>query len=243
MKRILVLTAMTIALLMQGCMQSGGPKGEKEEAEAARIYSDLGLGYLRQGSLEQALEKLKRALEIDSKYPAANHYIAEVYKQLGDTKQAEKYYDRAAELDPRNPMVLNNYGAFLCDQARFVDAEKYFLRAANTPRYQTPELAYENLALCAQRVNNSDKAEEYFRKALAANPKLSKSLYQLAQLSYDKKDHLKARAFLQRFHGVSTQSEQSLKLAIKIEQALGNETALQEYRQALKTRFPDAVTE
>ena len=243
MKRILVLAAMAIALLVQGCMQSGGPKGEKEEAEAVRIYSDLGLGYLRQGNLDQALVKLQRALEIDSKYPAANHYIAEVYKQLGEIEQAEKYYDRAAELDPKNPMLLNNYGAFLCEQSRFVDAEKYFLRAANTPRYQTPELAYENLALCAQRVNSSDKAEEYFRKALAINSKLPQSLHQLAQINYDKKDYLKARAFLQRFHGVAAQSEQSLKLAIKIEQALGNEAALQEYRQTLKTRFPDAATE
>jgi type IV pilus assembly protein PilF len=190
-----------------------------------------------------ALEKLKRALEIDSKNPAANHYIAEVYKQQGEAKQAEKYYDRAAELDPKNPMVLNNYGAFLCDQSRFADAEKYFLRAASAPRYQTPELAYENLALCAQRMKNSKQAEEYFRKALAANPKLPKSLYQMAQLSYDQKEYLKARAFIQRFHGVAMQSEQSLKLAIKIEQALGNKAALQEYQQELKARFPDATTE
>jgi len=243
MNKVIVLMVTLFALLLQGCVQSGGPKGEKETAEAVRIYNDLGLGYLRQGKLDQAQDKLKRALELNSSDPAANHYIAEVYKQQGDTKLAEKYYDRAAELDPRNPMVLNNYGAFLCEQSRFADAEKYFLRAANTPRYQTPELAYENLALCAQRVNNMDKAEEYFRKALSANPKLPKSLYQLAQLSYDKKDYLKARAFLQRFHGVAAQSEQSLKLAIKIEEVLGNEAALEEYRQSLKTRFPDAVTE
>lgn len=243
MRPVLVLMAMTVALLLQGCVQSGGPRGEKETAEAVRIYSDLGLGYLRQGRLDQALEKLQRALELNSNDPASNHYIAEVYKQMGETKSAEKYYDKAAELDPRNPMLLNNYGAFLCEQSRFSDAEKYFLRAANVPRYQTPELAYENLALCAQRMNNSDRADEYFRKALALNPKLPKSLYQLAQLNYDNKEYLKARAFLQRFHGVAAQSEQSLKLAIRIEEALGSGAALQEYRQALKTRFPDAATE
>lgn len=242
MRQILLLMAMSVALLSQGCVQSGGPKGEKETAEAVRIYSDLGLGYLRQGKLDQALEKLKRALELDSRDPASNHYIAELYAQQGEARLAEQYYDKASELDPKNPMVLNNFGAFLCEQSRFADAEKYFLRAANAPRYQTPELAYENLALCAQR-DNSSKAVEYFRKALALNPLLPKALYQLAQLSYDGKEYLKARAFLQRFHGVAAQSEQSLRLAIKIEESLENEQARLEYQQALKSRFPDAATE
>ncbi len=237
-----LLMTIAVALLVQGCVQSGGVK-EQDEAEAIQIYSDLGLNYLRQGKLDQALVRLQRALDLNSNDLAANHYIAEVYKQLGETKKAEKHFDKAVDIEPKNPMILNNYGAFLCDQSRFSDAEKYFLRAANAPRYQTPELAYENLALCAQRVNNNDRADEYFRKALALNPKLPKSLYQLAQLNYDSKEYLKARAFLQRFHAVSVQSEQSLKLAIRVENALGNEQAQQEYHHALKTRFPDAITE
>lgn len=243
MMRLTLLLAITVALLLQGCAQTGGPKGPTETAEAVRIYSDLGLGYLRQGKFDQALAKLKRALELNSKDPDSNHYIAEVYKQLGEIKEANRYFDKAADLDPKNPMLLNNYGAFLCEQSRFVDAEKYFLRAATLPRYQTPELAYENLALCAQRVNDPVQAETYFRKALAINPKLQKSLYQMAQLSYDNKEYLKARAFVQRYQEGVEPSELGLKLAIKIETALGNEAALQEYRQVLKSHFPDAATE
>lgn len=243
MRWIMIAMVAAAALWMQGCAQTTGPKTDKEKAEAVHIYSDLGLGYLRQGKLDLAQEKLQRALEIKDDDPATNHYIAEVYKQQGEAEKAERYYDKAVELDPKNPMLLNNYGAFLCEQSRIADAEKYFLRAANAPRYQTPELAYENLALCAQRMNNVEQAEEYFRKALVINSKLPKSLYQLAQLSYDKKDYLKARAFLQRYHGVAPQSEQSLKLAIRIEEALGSEQSLQEYRDALKSRFPDVKTE
>ncbi len=243
MMRLTLMVAITVALLLQGCAQSGGPKGPTETAEAVRIYSDLGLGYLRQGKFDQALVKLKRALELNSSDADSNHYIAEVYKQLGETKQASRYFDKAADLDPKNPMLLNNYGAFLCEQSRFADAEKYFLRAANLPRYQTPELAYENLALCAQRMNDPRQAETYFRKALDINPKLQKSLYQLAQLNYDKKEYLKARAFVQRYQEGAEPSELGLKLAIKIEAALGNEAALQDYRQALKSHFPDAATE
>ncbi len=243
MMRLTLLLTITVALLLQGCAQTGGPKGPTETAEAVRVYSDLGLGYLRQGKFDQALVKLKRALELNSKDPDSNHYIAEVYKQLGEIKEANRYFDKAADLDPKNPMLLNNYGAFLCEQSRFVDAEKYFLRAATLPRYQTPELAYENLALCAQRMNDPVQAETYFRKALAINSKLQKSLYQMAQLSYDNKEYLKARAFVQRYQEGMEPSELGLKLAIKIEAALGNEAALQEYRQRLKSHFPDAATE
>lgn len=241
--RRLTLLAVATAVLLQGCAQTSGPKGAAETAEAVRVYSDLGLGYLRQGKLDQALLKLRRALELDSRDPSSNHYIAEVYKQLGEAKQADHHFEKAADLDPKNPMLLNNYGAFLCDQSRFADAEKYFLRAANLPRYQTPELAYENLALCILRMNVPAQAETYFRKALAINPDLQKSLYQMAQLSYNNKEYLMARAFVQRFQSVAEPSELGLKLAIKIETALGNEPALQEYRQSLKTHFPNAVVE
>lgn len=241
MKQILAMALIAAALLLQGCAQTGGPKTAKEKAEAVRVYDELGLGYLRQGKLDLAEEKLKRALEIKGDDPAANHYIAEVYKQQGDMQNADTFFVRAVELNPKNPMVLNNYGAFLCDQSRFKDAEKYFLQAANAPRYKTPELAYENLALCAQRMNNMALAEEYFRKALEINPKLPKSLYQMAQLSYDKKDYFRARAFLERLHSVVPESEESLKLGIAIEQALGAKDIVREYREKLKNRFPDAA--
>ena len=229
--------AVLISMLLQACVTSGQRSEDPEKA--AQIYADLGLEYLRQGKLDLALMKLERSLELNKKYPQAHHYIAEVYKQMGDEELAEKFYKSALHFDSENPMLLNNYGAFLCQQSRIDESEKYFLRAANLSGYRTPELAFENLALCALQNHDKVKAEEYFRKALATNPSLHKSLYQMAQLSYEDGVYLKARAFIQRFHAIG-QTEQSLKLGIRIEKALGDNAAVDRYRNALSTGLSGA---
>lgn len=226
--------AVLISVVLQGCVTSGMRNEDPEKA--AKIYAELGLEYLRQGKLKLALTKLERSLELNKKNPLAHHYIAETYKQMGDMKLTEKYYKSAIYYDDDNPLLLNNFGAFLCKQSRVDESEQYFLRAANSSKYRTPELAYENLALCALQNGNKEKAEQYFRKALALNPALHKSLYQLALLNYDAGAFMKARAFIQRFHAIG-ETEQSLELAIRVEQALGNSAAVDRYKKTLSTKF------
>lgn len=229
-----------LALLTQGCVSTSNRHEDPEQA--ANIYADLGLEYLRQGNLELSLIKLKRSLELNEDHKAANHYIAEVYKQMGQKELADEHFKKAVKLDPSNPTLLNNYGAFLCGEGRFDESETYFVKAAESPRYRKPELAYENLGLCAMSTENKDKAEPYFRKALKINPKLPKSLYQLAQLNFDKHDYLHARAFIQRLNEMGY-SEPSLQLAIKIERAQGDEAAVEKYTKLLQEKYPDADVE
>ena len=238
------LTRLALVLLVlslaQGCVSTDTRKENPEKA--AQLYADLGLEYLRQGKLELALTKLERSLELNKKLPQAHHYLAEVYKQMGDMELAEKYYNSAVRYDGHNPMLLNNFGAFLCQQSRVEESEKYFLRAAEVPANRTPELAYENIALCALQNGNKAKAEEYFRQALAVKSSLHKSLFQMAQLSYDDGAFMKARAFIERFHAIG-ETEQSLKLGIRIEQALGDNAAVDRYEKALSAKLSGARPE
>ena len=240
MKQSMLVVIVVSLLLMQGCV-SNNTRNE-DPAQAATIYADLGLEYLRKGNLELALVKLERSLELDNKHPKANHYVAEVYKQMGNMDLADDYYTKAVKYDAENPMLLNNYGAFLCDQGRIEESEKYFMRASKTPRYRNPELTYENIALCALQADDIVKAEEYFRKALQIRPTLPKSLYQMANITYDKQAFMKARAFIERFHSIA-KTEASLKLGIQIEEALGDEAAAKKYREALSTRFQNTSEE
>ena len=238
MKQLGLLGVLCLLLaLLQGCVSSG--KRSEDPEKAAQIYADLGLEYLRQGNLDLAVSKLERSLELDSKLPRANHYIAEAYKQQGEMKLAEEYYNKAVDYDSDNPMLLNNYGAFLCGQGRIEESEEYFTRAAEVPSYRTPELAYENQALCALQNGNKTKAEEYFRKALNVKPVLPKALYQMALLTYEQQEFLKARAFIERFHALG-RTEKSLKLAIKIEWALGDKAAVARLRETMRIEFPNA---
>ncbi len=235
------LTMMVCATLLTACASSDNKNKEQDPERASEIFADLGLGYLRQGDAELALEKLERSLELNSDNAAANHYIAEAYRQLEDYENADKYFQRAIELDANNPSLLNNYGAFLCGQGRYKDAEKYFLRVANAPRYRVPQLAYENLGLCAASANHMQDAERYLRKALSLDPELAKSLYQMALITADSNRMLPARAFLERFHGIAGKTAPSLQLGVRIERALGADDVADEYQEMLEKMFPDFI--
>ena len=63
----------------------------------------------------------------------------------------------------------------------------------------------------------------------------------MSQLSYDKKNYLSARAYLQRYLAVSRHSAASLWLGIRIENILGDKDALSSYKLSLKNNFPDST--
>lgn len=230
-KSALISSFLIVAL--SGCVSDSATRKDMDVNKASQLYADLGLAYLQQGDTERAQAKLKKALELNKRNAQAHHYIAEVYKNLDDPEFAEKHYKASLKLDTQDAMVLNNYGAFLCGESRFSDAETYFLQAATVHRYKTPELAYENVALCAMRSAMPDKAMEYFRRALSIKPDMPKSLFNMAQVSYNIGEALKARAFIQRLHTVTPKTESSLALAIQVEAAIGDQVAVAKYKSEL----------
>ncbi|MGQ0529138.1 MAG: type IV pilus biogenesis/stability protein PilW [Panacagrimonas sp.] len=208
--------------------------------EAAKINTDLGVAYARNGDFDVALDKLRRALDQNKNYAPAHQAIAFVYQQRRDVENAERHFKRALQLSPADPNTRNNFGVFLCGQNRYAEAEKLFLQAANTPRYAEPENAYTNAGVCARRIPDLNKAEAHFREALRLKPDAPEALRQLASLLYERRDYARARAFLQRYERVGPPTAATLWMGAKIEFALGDETAAAAYARRLKTDFPDS---
>ena len=128
----------------------------------------------------------------------------------------------------------------LCQQGKYVEAEKRFLKSVENPLYQSSAMAYENAALCTRQIPDLVKAESHFRRALQINPNLSKSLIGMADLSYEQKNYMQARAYVQRYSSVSPWTPQALLTAIKTESKLGNEDAVSSYELIMRARFPDS---
>jgi type IV pilus assembly protein PilF len=160
---------------------------------------------------------------------------------LREDKLAQQSFERALKLDPNDSSANNNYGMFLCQRKREKEAMKYFAAALKNPLYTTPENAYTNAGVCAHMQGDELKAEELLRKALALQPDQSQALYQLADISYKRGDLPGARALLNRHMKVSTPAAEALWLGARIEQRLGNRTALASYGAQLNNRYPDAA--
>ncbi len=213
------------------------PSGE----EAAKINIQLGQAYLSQGKLDMAMEKLRKGIDLAPRNPDGHTVIAVLYEQLGNIELAGKHYQEARRLAPESGLTANNLGRFLCSQGQYDKADALFASALMDPFYRSPETALLNRGSCAMSAGKLDAAADSLRLALERNPDMPDALYQSAVLAMQRKDSLRARAFIERYLGVARVSPQALVFAIQIEQALGNQRAVARYRERLVREFPESA--
>ena len=238
MMRIGVLLVMTLLLTACGSAPKVSPSvGVDSPAE---INAKLGLNYMQHGNYDVAEAKLKRALEENPRLGEAHHYLAELYRRTERFDEAKEHFRLALKYTPDDVNLQNNFGVFLCGQGEYREAIDLFVRVAATRDYKRPDDAYANAGLCALRIPDEKLAEDYLRRALAINKTLPNALYQMARLSYEHKQFMTARAFIERYAGAAQPTPQSLLLSARIELALGDRKTAEDYSAQLSTRFPDS---
>lgn len=226
--------------VLSGCVSSSTGQRPMSDREAAEANVNLGAGYLRQGRLDLAIERLERAIELEPRLADAHSTLAIAFDQLGRPADAERHYARATQLEPDNAPAANSYAVFLCRNNRWRDAEPYFLRAANNVRYPTPAAALTNAGVCARGVQDFDKAEQYLRAALERTPNFPDALTNLSELAYQRGNYLQARAFSQRYFDMHPATAPMLLLCVRIERQLEDRAAEQRCARQLREDFPNS---
>jgi type IV pilus assembly protein PilF len=244
LKRHLISLAGILTLALLSACQStpvqtdgGVPQAASKVAE---LHTQLGINYLRQGKLEQANNRLERALSADPNFSTAHNAMGLLQEQLKKPDEAEQHYRRAVSLNPGDSASQINYGSFLCRQQRYEEGEARFIQVTENPLYDTPEIAYTNAGLCMKRAGDYEKAERYLRTALQINPKIPQALFAMCELSYDKARYLTARAYLQRYQELAPHTPRSLWLGVRVESELGDKNAASSYALLLKSNYPDS---
>lgn len=240
MSRLLLAILVLAVLAACGGVVGGGMgvRGNEKTREAAKLQVQLAQEYLKTGRLDVARDRLKRALEIDPYSPEAHTVSGFLNETIGDPMKAELHYRRATELQPKDGNMANNFANFLCRQNRFSESELVFRRAIADPYYKTPEVALTNAGMCAKSAGDLEQAEAYLRQALERRPDYSPALFPMARVLHERGDHMRARAFLQRYESTETASAEALLLGVRIEQALGDQSSAEEYRRRLQNAYP-----
>ncbi len=227
-----------MVLILGGCVGGPGEKGDSFNPEAAEANAALGKNYMQRGDHEIALGKFKKALSYNSESANSHHYIAELYRRLDKPDDAERHFRLALKYSLDDSALFNNYGVFLCGEKRVNEAMVQFDKVLKNPVYRFPGYAYENIGLCMLQNGRLDMAEKNLRKALKINPKLVKSLFEMAKISLQREKLFSARAFIIRYFEISQSSAESLWLAIEIERGLNNPSAVNSYGESLVKKFP-----
>lgn len=230
--------ALCFSLSLAACGGGQQTRGQLQPERAAQINLELGIDYFRKGRLEQAKEKIEKALEQDSRNASAHAAAGLLYDRLNDERKADSHFQRALSLDSKNPEVRNNYAAFLCQRGQHDRGEKMALTALNDALYKTPEIALLNAGNCSRNAGRLDAAEAHYRKALERRPRFAPVLFQMADLELHQKNFMAARAFLERHMEIARASAASLYLGYRIERELGNLQAADGYARRLRNEFP-----
>jgi type IV pilus assembly protein PilF len=211
---------------------------ERESADAANVYLQLGVRYLSLNNLPSAKENLELALQSDSDSIPAHIALAFLYEKLNKYDEARKQYDIALNLDPENLNLQNNFGRFLCDRREFDKGLALLTQASTNMLNENPWMALTNAGRCQMAMGDRKKAGAYFEKALESNPNYAPALQEMQRMSYQNGDFKASRDYLDRYLTVADHTPESLWLAIQTEQALGNEILVKEYTNLLLEKFP-----
>jgi len=237
-------TALAAAMAMLGGCEttSTTPQFQNDKVSMKEASDDnvkMAYVYLNQGDRSAAMQKVQKAIQLDSDNPDAYTAEGAIYDAIGDLDQAGDAYRKALRKAPDDPGVENNYAVFLCKHGNAKESETYFVKAAMNPLYPTPEQAYTNAGVCATQIPDVGLAEQYFRKALEVNPASQQSLFELAQISYNQRKYLQARAFLERYDAAGLPPRpEVLYLGMLTEQAMHDNQGATDYAKKLVKMFP-----
>jgi type IV pilus assembly protein PilF len=234
-------------LLLSGCValqqkntDATGNLGQEKRDSPAKIYVEMGMAYMQEGQTAVAMQKLKKALEVDERSPEAHNVIAILYQRLGEIDRAGKHYDRAVQLDSRDPYIRNARGSYYCRLGRYTDAIVDFEQALANPLYPTPWVALTNAGMCVELSGDEAKAESFYRRSLTAKPTYPPALIKMSEISLRQEKYLSARAYLERYHSELKPTAASLLLGVQVEKLLGDLEKSNEYRRKLLNEFSDA---
>jgi len=214
---------------------------ETREQEIARLRTQLAAGYYARGQYGVALDELKTAIQAESDYAPAYSVQGLVYSDLREYDNAERSFQKALHLTPNDPDANHNYGWFLCNKVgRYKESVQYFINAVKNPLYTTPVKSLQQAGLCALKAGDFTSADDYLHSADRSEPDNPATLLGMAQLAYRHGSFTEARTLVTREGRLAPPTAESLWLAARIEQKLGERGAQEEFEHDLRSKFPDS---
>lgn len=240
----LVLLATAALLGCAGGARTGGDELRTESDQTdndrrARVRLELAAGYFGRGQMEVALDEVKLALAARPDLAEGYGLRGLIYGAMGEDRLADDNFQRALQLAPRDGGIKHNYGWFLCQQRRFDEAEKYFAAAVALPQYRDGQRSLLAQGVCLARAGRLREAETALMRVYELDPGNPTVAVNLAEVLYLRGDLERARFYIRRVNAQPEQSnEQTLWLAARIENRLGNRGGAAELGRQLRDRFP-----
>ena len=255
MRSVGAVTAFTLCCLLGACVSprstasGAGSDGkdrvtasdESDGSKRARVRMELATAYFGQGQMTTALDQIKLAIAADPNFGEAFNLRGLIYANLGDEALAAESFRRALQINPRDADTMQNYGFFLCRIKRYAEADALFEQALAEPRYQDTVRTLQSQGVCRAHAGQLVESERSLTRAFEIDPSNAATAVNLAEVLYRRGEYERARFYIRRINGQpSVANAQTLWLAMRIENRMGNSSGVQDFGFQLRSRFPNA---
>ena len=161
-------------------------------------WFNLGVTYMNQKKLEDAVEAFLMALSINEKFFQALSIIAKIYAELDNNYKSLEYFRQALILKPTDNDTLINYATVMAENGDFTQAINHLLMALrHTPMNFR---AFFGLGICYYAAGNNKKSLEYLNRALKLRPSDKDILYIKADIFFSTQRYGEAAEIFETLH-------------------------------------------
>jgi type IV pilus assembly protein PilF len=214
---------------------------EPEAARRSRVRLELAAAYFGRGQMTTALDEVKLALAADPTNVAALNLRGLIYASLGDDRFAEESFRRALQIDARDADTLQNFAWYMCQHQRYDEADTMFRQALAVPQYRDAPRTLLTQGICQARAGQLTQAEGTLTRSYELDPGNPSTAVNLTEVLYRRGEYERARFHIRRVNSnPDIVNAQTLWLAARIENRLGNKQGAQDFGVQLRNRFPQS---
>jgi len=182
--RTRVIAVLSICATLAFCA-SAQSKIQKSRDKDPKYQYNLGLFYLNQNNVDEAVKYFVKSLTLDTRFYLAWNGLGLAHSMKGRLDESVKAYQKCLELYPQFTEAHNNLGTVFQEMKLLDKAEAEFKTALLDAGYQNRELPYFNLARLYVLQNRLDEALENVDKSIQIQPRLAMAQH-LRGLIYEK---------------------------------------------------------
>jgi len=179
------------------------------------LFNLLALALHGNGNYLIAIDKFKRALDLDPNFLPAKNNLANSYKAIGNFEKAEFYYKNILKTKPNYIQALNNYGNLKTLIFDYYSAIELYNKALKINENDIAVLF--TLANAYHAIGETQKTKEIVEKILKLNPKHASAHKMLSSII----DYSKDQANLNQMEDIISEKDLSNAQIVDLSFALG----------------------
>lgn len=137
---------------------------------------NMGLFYLNQGIVDEAIKYLNRVLELNPRYDLALYALGLSHSMNGNFEESLKHLQNCLKINSTLTDARNALGAIYQEMGLLDQAEKEFRIAISDENYTSKDNSYYNLARIYMTKGNLKEALNHVERAIGINSRMVMAL-------------------------------------------------------------------